>query len=657
MGYDGSLKFDTSIDSGGFNSGISKIGSIAKGGLAVVGSLAAGITAAFAATTKASLDSVASLEQNIGGVETLFKDSADVVIANAKRAYKTAGMSANEYMQNVTSFSASLLQSLSGDTKAAAEVADMAMTDMSDNANKMGTSMELIQNAYQGFAKQNYTMLDNLKLGYGGTKTEMERLLSDAQKLTGVKYDINNLSDVYNAIHAIQENLGITGTTAKEAASTIEGSMNSAKAAWDNFLNGTISADDFADTISIAVENIAKNLGEIVPRLASTIPEVGKNLYEMIASSFEQNSGGVAQAGMDLLDNFTSGLIEAAPKVTDRAGEIVSNLMNGIQEAAPQMLTYAVEVIASFAQGIGEQLPTLVPQAMNMIVTLAGALISNIPTIVQAGVSVLGGLAQGLVNAIPVLINKAPVIIGQLASAIIQSLPKILQAGVNILVTLADGLVSAIPKLLSKIPSIITEIKNAFTSVDWASVGMNIIRGIASGISGAVETLVEAAANAATDALNWVKEKLGIHSPSTVFRDQVGKYMALGIGVGFEDNIPVDDINESLEKAINNIDSDSIEVKLGTMMKSLQGKAVDSVSISSSNATEATAIRSRSDNNNPGIDYNRLGKEMSKRPINVSAKFMGREMIKMSAAPMQRQIKKNEALQSMLKGERVWAYQ
>ena len=657
MGYDGSLKFDTSIDSGGFNSGISKIGSIAKGGLAVVGSLAAGITAAFAATTKASLDSVASLEQNIGGVETLFKDSADVVIANAKRAYKTAGMSANEYMQNVTSFSASLLQSLSGDTKAAAEVADMAMTDMSDNANKMGTSMELIQNAYQGFAKQNYTMLDNLKLGYGGTKTEMERLLSDAQKLTGVKYDINNLSDVYNAIHAIQENLGITGTTAKEAASTIEGSMNSAKAAWDNFLNGTISADDFADTISIAVENIAKNLGEIVPRLASTIPEVGKNLYEMIASSFEQNSGGVAQAGMDLLDNFTSGLIEAAPKVTDRAGEIVSNLMNGIQEAAPQMLTYAVEVIASFAQGIGEQLPTLVPQAMNMIVTLAGALISNIPTIVQAGVSVLGGLAQGLVNAIPVLINKAPVIIGQLASAIIQSLPKILQAGVNILVTLADGLVSAIPKLLSKIPSIITEIKNAFTSVDWASVGMNIIRGIASGISGAVETLVEAAANAATDALNWVKEKLGIHSPSTVFRDQVGKYMALGIGVGFEDNIPVDDINESLEKAINNIDSDSIEVRLGAMMESLQGKAVDSVSISSSNATEATAIRSRSDNNNPGIDYNRLGKEMSKRPINVSAKFMGREMIKMSAAPMQRQIKKNEALQSMLKGERVWAYQ
>ena len=215
MSYDGYLKFNTKIDSSGFSSGIHKIGSIAKSGLAVISGLTAGIIASFAATSKASLDSVASLEQNLGGIETLFKDSADIVIENAKRAYKTAGMSANEYMQNVTSFSASLLQSLSGNTKAAAEVADMAMTDMSDNANKMGTSMELIQNAYQGFAKQNYTMLDNLKLGYGGTKTEMERLLADAQKLTGVKYEINNLSDVYNAIHAIQNSLGITGTTAK----------------------------------------------------------------------------------------------------------------------------------------------------------------------------------------------------------------------------------------------------------------------------------------------------------------------------------------------------------------------------------------------------------------------------------------------------------
>lgn len=418
--------------------------------------------------------------------------------------------------------------------------------------------------------------------------------------------------------------------------------------------------DDGAEGLISAGSDLIANL---ITGMVDRIPEatdIALGILGSITSSIASKAPQLISAGKDILQYIYDGMtqmMQAAPDITKQAGEIVSDLMTGIQSAAPQMLSSAADLIASFAQGIGEQLPTLVPQAMNMIVTLADALISNIPTIVQAGVSVLGGLAQGLVNAIPVLINKSPVIIGQLASAIIQNLPKILQAGVNILVTLADGLVSAIPKLLSKIPSIITEIKNAFTSVDWAIVGMNIIRGIASGISGAVETLVEAAANAATDALNWVKEKLGIHSPSTVFRDQVGKYMALGIGVGFEDNIPVDDINESLEKAINNIDSDSIEVKLGTMMKSLHGKAVESVSISSSNATEATAIRSRSDNNNPGIDYNRLGKEMSKRPINVSAKFMGREMIKMSAAPMQRQIKKNEALQSMLKGERVWDYQ
>lgn len=238
MGYDGSLKFDTKIDADGFNSGISKISGAAKKGLAITAGAVVGVSAALGAMTKQSLDSVSKLEQNVGGVETLFKKSSKTVIDNANKAYKTAGMSANEYMQNVTSFSASLLQSCAKDTSKAAKVADMAMIDMSDNANKMGTNMVDIQNAYQGFAKQNYTMLDNLKLGYGGTKSEMERLLADASKLSGVKYDISNLADVYNAIHVIQKELGITGTTSKEAATTIEGSMNSAKAAYDNFLNG-----------------------------------------------------------------------------------------------------------------------------------------------------------------------------------------------------------------------------------------------------------------------------------------------------------------------------------------------------------------------------------------------------------------------------------
>ena len=737
MSYDGYLKFNTKIDSSGFSSGIHKIGSIAKSGLAVISGLTAGIIASFAATSKASLDSVASLEQNLGGIETLFKDSADIVIENAKRAYKTAGMSANEYMQNVTSFSASLLQSLSGNTKAAAEVADMAMTDMSDNANKMGTSMELIQNAYQGFAKQNYTMLDNLKLGYGGTKTEMERLLADAQKLTGVKYDINNLSDVYNAIHAIQNSLGITGTTAKEAASTIEGSMNSAKAAWDNFLNGTISAEDFADTISIAAENITKNLGEIVPRLASTIPELGRNIYEMIVSSFDQNGTGIAQAGIGLINNLASGLSEAAPKVTGSAGNIVSDLMTGIQNAAPQMLSSAADLIASFAQGIGEQLPTLIPQAMNMIVTLADAVIANIPKIVQAGVSILVGLVSGIINGLPTLIEEGPRIINEFADAIYNGIGTLLGTGLAMIVELGKGIISNMPliiqnageilkaiinvfslssmlnlgkKLIESLakgmeavgPAIKTALSNigktgleaiknlkwsqvgkaiitfistslrsgaslavnalksvgtlamnAFKSISWGTVGKAVITGIANGITGAAGAIVTAAKNAAKKALDAAKNFLGIHSPSTVFRDQVGKNMALGMGLGFEKNVPISEISKSLDNAVDDIQSKTLRVRLNSITRSLNESATNG--IRAGKTVDDDRSRERQNEDKDPIDYKRLGREMGKRPIYVSAKLNDREVVKMTAKPMKEQMDNYEKIRKMLKGEPVWA--
>ena len=737
MSYDGELKFNTKIDSSGFSSGIHKIGSIAKSGLAVISGLTAGIIASFAATSKASLDSVASLEQNLGGIETLFKDSADIVIENAKRAYKTAGMSANEYMQNVTSFSASLLQSLSGNTKAAAEVADMAMTDMSDNANKMGTSMELIQNAYQGFAKQNYTMLDNLKLGYGGTKTEMERLLADAQKLTGVKYDINSLSDVYNAIHAIQNSLGITGTTAKEAASTIEGSMNSAKAAWDNFLNGTISAEDFADTISIAAENITKNLGEIVPRLASTIPELGRNIYEMIVSSFDQNGTGIAQAGIGLINNLASGLSEAAPKVTGSAGKIVSDMMIGIQNAAPQMLSSAADLIASFAQGIGEQLPTLIPQAMNMIVTLADAVIANIPKIVQAGVSILVGLVSGIINGLPTLIEEGPRIINEFADAIYNGIGTLLGTGLAMIVELGKGIINNMPliiqnageilkaiinvfslssmlnlgkKLIESLakgmeavgPAIKTALSNigktgleaiknlkwsqvgkaiitfistslrsgaslavnalksvgtlavnAFKSISWGAVGKAVITGIANGITGAAGAIVTAAKNAAKKALDAAKNFLGIHSPSTVFRDQVGKNMALGVGLGFEKNVPVDEISKSLDNAVDDIHSKAFKVGLNSITRSLNESAASR--IRTGNGIDDDRIRKAREEDKDPIDYKRLGREMGKRPIYVSAKLNDREVVKMTAKPMKEQMDNDEKIRKMLKGEPAWA--
>lgn len=300
---DGYLNFDTKINEKGFNDGISKLGSLGKSGLSIVSKAMTGAIAAVgtgaAAIIKSSLGVVANMEQQVGGVETLFKDSANTVIANANKAYKTAGMSANNYMETVTSFSASLLQSLGGDTAKAASYADRAIVDMSDNANKMGTNMRDIQNAYQGFAKQNYTMLDNLKLGYGGTQEEMKRLISDASKMTdvqkelGVTVDASSLSfgNIVNAISVVQKQMGITGTTSKEAATTIEGSVNSAKAAWENFEAGVISANDLVETFWTAAQNIFTNLGQIIPRLGKTGMDVVSALAGKIGGAVPQVKG------------------------------------------------------------------------------------------------------------------------------------------------------------------------------------------------------------------------------------------------------------------------------------------------------------------------------------------------------------------------------
>ena len=264
------------------NGNFNKLGNVASTALKGI-TIAVGATAtAFTGLVTASVNARGEIEQQIGGVETLFKNNADKVIKNAKNAYKTAGMSATEYMQTVTSFSASLLQSLGNNTSKAADVADMALTDMSDNANKFGTSMEAIQNAYQGFAKQNYTMLDNLKLGYGGTKTEMERLLKDAQKISGVKYDISNLSDVYNAIHIIQNELGVTGTTAKEASSTLQGSISSVKAAWNNFLSGAGDFSSVVDSGKDTLDNIVRLTKEAIRDISKTLGELLSTILQPI---------------------------------------------------------------------------------------------------------------------------------------------------------------------------------------------------------------------------------------------------------------------------------------------------------------------------------------------------------------------------------------
>lgn len=311
---------------------LSNIGGIAKKALTGVAVGVASVTAAFTGVVTASVKARGEIEQSLGGVETLFKENADMVIENAQKAYKTAGISANEYMQGVTSFSASLLQSLAGDTEKAAKVADMAFIDMADNANKFGTSMESIQTAYQGFAKQNYTMLDNLKLGYGGTKSEMERLLKDAKKLTGVKYDINNLSDVYNAIHAIQEQLGVTGTTAKEASETLSGSIASAKAAWENFLSGQGNMGDVVETARTAFDNIKRIVEEALPDIMDNIRDWLPEILQLVG---------------DILSMVGQALIDNLPMILDTLGYILDSLITAIdnnKEAIGQVMIKLMQV-------------------------------------------------------------------------------------------------------------------------------------------------------------------------------------------------------------------------------------------------------------------------------------------------------------------------
>ena len=455
MASDGTLKFDTSLDTGGLQSGMGKVASVAQQALGVfTGQMMTRAVDALANLGKSALDSVGQLEQNVGGVETLFGDAADAVIASADRAYQTAGMSANDYMSTVTSFSASLLQSLGGNTEEAAKVADMAIIDMADNANKMGTSMDMIQNAYQGFAKQNYTMLDNLKLGYGGTKTEMERLLADAEKLTGVKYDINNLNDVYQAIHAVQEEMGITGTTAKEAASTLEGSMASAKAAWDNFMNGSGDADQLADAFATAADNIVKNLAEIIPRFAETLPALGGAIIAQIPGLVAAIVPAVLSAGQSVLKQLQDAVLDFDFAGTaDKVVQMITGFIEG--DGLGSLLDTLVTIFTGIVNGVSSMLPSLLPALVELISYVVTSLLNQLPAILDCALELILGLAQGILAALPVLIEALPEVISSIVAFLISAVPQIIDAGIELLMALVDALPVIIDALVDALPQII----------------------------------------------------------------------------------------------------------------------------------------------------------------------------------------------------------
>lgn len=642
MANDGTVKIGTELDESGLSKGLSGLGDFAKKGAAVASGVAAAGVAAAGAVTKAALDSVASLEQNIGGVETLFgateeqiqrhievfgeadaslaklQNREKTVLDNANKAYKTAGLSANEYMSTVNSFAASLTSSLGDYAWQAGNYADMAVTDMADNANKMGSSMESIQNAYQGFAKQNYTMLDNLKLGYGGTKTEMERLLRDAEQYAGLiegSLSIDSFADVVDAIHIVQEEMGIAGTTAKEAATTIEGSMSAAKASWDNFLSGAGTAEELAESMVTAGEVILKNLAEIIPRLAETIPEAAK----LIGSHIAEQLPSFAAFGSQIVEKITSGITTGAPTFAGKAQTLISDFAGEISKKLPEILNSGVTIISSLVEGLLSAAPQVIQQASQMLTSYVSTMMGNIPAIMSAGTQLLLNLLNSLVSNAPKIIQQAAQMIIQYAATILQNLPQILQAGIQLIGKLLAGIIQAVPQIISAIPSMMSNIGQTFLSYDWLSIGKNIISGITSGITSAAGNLVSAAVNAASSALNSVKSFLGIHSPSTVFRDQVGKQVVAGMAAGIEKN------TKTATTAINKMTSKVIKTaqkgaKSGEFKEAAEKaieqytKGVESKTTTAENAIQkvvnAQIDKLSSANKDLASTYSKLGKDV-----------------------------------------------
>lgn len=399
----------------------------AKLGAAAIGAAATAV----GALTKKSLEEYAEYEQLVGGVETLFKDSADVVMQYANNAYKTAGLSANDYMETVTSFSASLLQSLGGDTEAAAKQADLAITDMADNANKMGTAMGDIQNAYQGFAKQNYTMLDNLKLGYGGTKEEMQRLIDDANALNAAQgnltnYSIDSYADIVSAIHDVQTEMGIAGTTAKEASTTIQGSLSAMKSAWTNLLTGI--GDDsqdldklinnFVDSTGTAAENILPRLGKIITGIGSLAERLAPVVAAAIPGLVTTVLPELVQSGISMVGAILQGLVQMLPQIIQYGVDMVITLIESISSDPESLVETAIMLVVTIVSGLIDALPKLIAAAADLVTGLNRALISNAPNLLSAGLKLVGKIVEGIANSLGEIVNAGAKVVDSIIDGI-----------------------------------------------------------------------------------------------------------------------------------------------------------------------------------------------------------------------------------------------
>jgi predicted PurR-regulated permease PerM len=508
---------------------------------------------------KETLDAGGALQQSFGGLDTLYGDASTAMKEMSYEA-AAAGISANTYAEQAVSFGAALKQSFGGDVTAAAEAANQAILDMADNSAKMGTDIQSVQNAYQGFAKGNYTMLDNLKLGYGGTKEEMQRLLTEAEKVTGIKYDISNFGDITSAIHVIQNELGVAGVAAEEAKTTFTGSFSSMAAAAQNLMADlSLGADITADIQALATNVSNFLVGNFIPMLwniLSGIPTLVVTMVQTIGAYLTENGPMLLQKGIEMVASLVTGIQDNLPAMLETAQTMLAEFIGIVEENLPDILDKGIEMAGNIASGISENLPAVIKSVGEMVTRFMAYILEHLPDIWQKGIEMVGKVAEGIMSNMPAVVSAIAETLANFLSTIAEKLPDILQKGIEMIGELVAGIIQSIPDVISGIGEIIENIKTTFGEVDWKKLGTDIIDGIVKGIKNAASHVWNAIKDLCSDALEAAEDFFDIGSPSKVMADRVGRWIPAGIAEGIEDN---------MDPLVSAMDEIGVSTGIGTM--------------------------------------------------------------------------------------------
>ena len=617
MGYDGSLKFDTEINESGFNSGISKLGGIAKKGAGVAVAAVGAVTAALGAGVVAGVKYNASIES--------YQTSFEVMTGSAEKAAEVI-----DKLKKVGAETPFELQDLADTTQ--------LLMNYGFSADEAMDKMMMLGDISQGSADK----MSRIATAYGQMSSAGKVSLEDVKQM--IEAGFNPLQEISESTGESMASLYDRISKGTISVDEITASMQRATSEGGKYFQSMEKqSQTFSGLISTLKDNAQQLLGEIVKPISDGLTEsllpAAISAIEQLTQGFEENGvSGMIQAAGNIVNGLFTGIMENAPLLISTGMELLNQFWFGIATGLPELIMKGFEIVTQLALGIMQNLPQLVTQGSAAITNYVSGLLSALPSVLQSGVQMILRLVDGIINNLPAIVAAAAQAIARFVASIASNLPQILSTGIKIIGELASGLIRAIPNLVGKIPQIISAIKDAFLSVDWISVGVNIIKGIASGVASAAGQLVDAAVSAATDALNWVKSKLGIHSPSRVFRDQVGKNMALGIGVGFEDNIPYKDMEKQANKMVSRI----------------QGAALGVTTSASPTASGYVASRSAvrtTDNSELIYAVDRLSR-LANRPLEIINKIDSVETSRVLATPMEKQIEKNSSFRKMLGGDR-----